>query len=245
MEKLPIGETEMKRIYGFALVAAVAAAPLALPADAHAQEQTVRQRGAGAHEGILRLRQELGLTADQVQRLEAIRANLRAQNAPLVEQLRASGAWKRGEGARALTPEQREQMRQRAQAMTPEQRAQMRQQMRERRGGERPAAGERRAMSPEQRAEMRQRMEAMSPEQRAEMRRQMGERRAGQPRGAAVPEELRPVMEQIRANTRAAMEQSRAVLTAEQQARLAELRAQRAGERGQRGPGFRGGARNR
>jgi Spy/CpxP family protein refolding chaperone len=220
----------MKKVYGFALIGAMAAAPLAVPADAHAQEETVR-RGHAPVAGLLQHRAEIGLTAEQVQRLEAIGQDLRARNAPLVEQLRASGAWPRGEGG-AMTPEQRAEMRQRMQAMTPEQRAEMR---------------GRRGMTAEQRAEMRQRMEAMTPEQRAEMRAQMAQRRAGagQARGARVPEELRPVMQQLQANTRAAMEQARAVLTPEQQARVAELRAERrgAGERGQRGRGARGGAR--
>jgi Spy/CpxP family protein refolding chaperone len=241
----------MKKVYGFVLIGAMAAAFLAVPADAHAQEETVR-RGHAPVAGLLQHRAEIGLTAEQVQRLEAIGQDLRARNAPLLEQLRASGALQRGErgarGARgAMTPGQRAEMRQRMEAMTPEQRAEMREKMRQRRaGGERPAA-ERRGMTAEQRAEMRQRMEAMTPEQRAEMRAQMAQRRgaAGQARGTRVPEELRPVMQQLQANTRAAMEQARAVLTPEQQARVAELRAERrgAGERGQRGRGFRGGAR--
>lgn len=44
-----------------------------------------------------------------------------------------------------------------------------------------------------------------------------------------VPEELRPVMQQLQANRRAAMTEARAVLTAEQQTRLAQLGQQRRG----------------
>jgi Spy/CpxP family protein refolding chaperone len=221
----------MKRAYTFALAGALALAPLALPGTAEAQERGVRPGGGpGVAAGILQHRAELGLTPQQEQQLTAIAERLRAQNQPLMEQIRASGAMQRGErsgearrgqGARGdMTPEQRAEMRQRMQNMTPEQRAAMRGQMRQR-GAD---------ATPEQREQMRARMQE---------RRAAGERGA---RGARVPEELRPLMEQMRANSQAAMQEARAVLTAEQQARLQQLREQRrpaAGERGQRGRGFR------
>jgi Spy/CpxP family protein refolding chaperone len=99
-------------------------------------------------------------------------------------------------------PEQREQMRQRMQNMTPEQREQMR-----------------------------QRMQNMTPEQREQMRAQHGAVRGWQgPRGAGqLPEELRPVMEQIRSNWAAARQEAEQVLTTEQRTRLRELAPQRRG----------------
>jgi Spy/CpxP family protein refolding chaperone len=266
----------MKRAHTFALAGALALAPLALPGTAEAQERAVRPHGGpGVAAAILSHRAELGLTAQQEQQLTAIAERLRAQNQPLMEQLRASGAWQRGErsgdarrghGARGnMTPEQRAQMHERMQSMTPEQRAQMHERMQGMTPEQRAQMHERmQDMTPEQRAQMHERMQNMTPEQREAMRGQMRERGANVTpeqreqmrarmqerraagargaRGAGVPEELRPVMEQMRANAQAAMQEARAVLTAEQQTRLQQLREQRRppnGERGQRGRGFR------
>lgn len=208
----------MKPIYGMALLAALAAAPSALEAQTqrgtHGQEQGVRGPHGAPVAMLLQHRAELGLSAEQVNRLEAIGQRLEQQNAPLVAQLRASGAW-----------QDREQMRERMQSMTPEQRQQMRERMRN--------------MTPEQRDAMRQQM------------RESGEARPrgeGQARGEGmrgqrqIPEALRPVMQQLSANHRAAMQEARAVLTDDQQVRLRELVQQRRGGERTRTPrGTRGG----
>ncbi len=206
----------MKRIYSIALLAALAAAPVTLEAQnprvPRTQEQAERRHDGASPQKLLQLRNELGLTAEQVSQLEGIRQRLQQQNTPLIEQLRASGAWQErraqgeartGEQGR-IAPEQREQARQRMENMTPE-----------------------------QREPMRQRMQNMTPEQREAMRRQMQERRQGAEAGRRterqMPEELRPVMQQMQANTRSALQEARAVLTAEQQTRLSELVQQRRG----------------
>jgi Spy/CpxP family protein refolding chaperone len=116
------------------------------------------------------------------------------------------------------------------QNMTPEQRDSMRARMQ--RGQQN--------MTPEQRQQMRERMQNMTPEQRAAMRSQMQDRQAGArgergARGARqVPAELRPVMEQIRANQQAAMQEAQSVLTPEQRTRFRELAQQRRGQMGER-----------
>lgn len=162
----------MKRFYGTFLVAALALAPATLNAQARgtppAREQAVRDRNPAPFAVVLRHHAEMGLSAEQVRRLEVIGERLQAQNRPLGEQLRASGAWQgRGGEARALSGE--------------------------RRRGVRPEGA------------------------RAQRR---------------IPEELRPVVEQMRSNRRTAMQEARAVLTAEQQSRLRELVQQRRGGRG-------------
>lgn len=189
----------MKQIYGLALVAALAIVPLSVdaqtPRGAERAQQSVRMQGQAPLALLLEQRAELGLTAEQVSRLEAIQEEVRQKNAPLMDQMRASGAFPGGQ-----------RMRQRAEAMTPEQRGAMREQMRERRAAG--AAG-----------------------QRAERGRPMQGQRQ-------LPEELRPLMQQIQQNNRAALEQVRAVLTVEQQARARQLVEQRRGEpRGTRGSG--------
>jgi Spy/CpxP family protein refolding chaperone len=215
----------MKSFFGMALAAALVAVPVALEAQTppapQAQEQTARRMGPAPMERVLRLRAELGLTDAQVAQIQAIGQRLQEQNRPLVEQLRAAGVFP---GAQ-LTPEQRERMRERMQNLTPEQREQMRQRMEERR----------RNLTPEQREQMRQRME---------QRRAEGARPG--PMGRQIPEELRPVVEQLRQNNRAAAEQVRSVLTPEQRTRLQELMQQRRGAversaRPQGARGFRGG----
>jgi Spy/CpxP family protein refolding chaperone len=192
----------MKRIFGMAVLAAIAVAPMALEAQTPrtGQERATRTPGQAPLARVLQHRAELGLTADQVNRLESIQQRLQAQNAPLLEQLRASGAWPRSgteaRERRQLTPEQREQMRQRSQNLTEEEREALREQLRERRQQREPGR--------------------VAPGAR-------GQRQ--------IPEELRPVVQQLRANTRAAIEEARAVLTTEQQAQLRELMQQRRGER--------------
>jgi Spy/CpxP family protein refolding chaperone len=234
----------MKRIYGITFIAALAVAPLALEAQTPGAQHEHAARGGHAFGMIIGQRAQLGLTDDQVARIEAIGQRLQVQNAPLLEQLRAAGMQGHAGGERPrMTPEQREEMRQRHQSMTPEQREQMRARMQEQR-----QRGQQ--MTPEQREQMRARMQQMTPEQREQMRAQMRERGAqapgargqrGGPAARQVPEELRATMEQIRANREAAHQEAMAVLTPEQQARLRELAPQRrgAGERMNRRPAAR------
>lgn len=217
----------MKRLVRVSLFAALAVAPLAAEAQVRPGAQHQQgERPLAPFALILEERAQLGLTAEQVARIEAIQQRLQAQNAPLLEQLRASGAWEGMRGT-VMRPEQRERMRQQMQErqrnLTPEQREQMRRQMRER---------------------MQDRQRALRPEQREEMRQRMQERRQA-PEGTArggrqITAELRPVLQQVRANQQAARQEVMSVLTSEQQARLRELaQARRGGDRGQRGPGGR------
>lgn len=217
------------------LAIALTAAPAAVEAQAARGDRGPAPGRAAANPAahVLEHREALGLTLDQVRQLQQIQARVEQQNQPLAEQLRAAApAMARGIGqqARQLTPEQREQMR--AQ-MTPERRAEMRAQM-----------GERRAeMTPEQRAEMQARMEQrraeVTPEQRERMRTQMQARRgamhAGRgPAGVMNPEvrqqmeALRPVMQQLQANTRQAQQDVQAVLTTAQREQLRAVRQEQA-----------------
>ena len=88
------------------------------------------QPGEAPAARILELREQLGLTDAQVERIRGIQARLEEQNAPLLAQMTAAREKMRTE-RQQMTPEQREAMRERMQAerqqMTPEQRAQMRQ----------------------------------------------------------------------------------------------------------------------
>jgi hypothetical protein len=142
-------------------------------AQAHPEASARAYGQTGLIHALTRMQAELGLTTDQVARLEAIAHGLHERNAPLLAQLRASDAWP-----------QREQMRQRMGGMTPEQREQMRQRM----------GGAQRGMT-------------------------FGPR--------AAPAELQPVLRQIRENSRAALEEARAVLTPEQQEQVRSLARQR------------------
>lgn len=86
------------RILGLALVVAVTAVPAVVEAQApgaeQRQERAVRARGGFSPvERLVERRADLGLSAEQVARLQDIEARLQQRNAPLVEQLRASGAW--------------------------------------------------------------------------------------------------------------------------------------------------------
>jgi hypothetical protein len=172
-------------------------------AQAHPEGSARAYGQTGLIHALTRMQAELGLTTDQVARLEAIAHGLHERNAPLLAQLRASDAWP-----------QREQMRQRMGGMTPEQREQMRQRMGE--------------MTPEQREQMRQRMGDTTPEQREQMRQRMGGAQRGMTFGPrAAPAELQPVLRQIRENSRAALEEARAVLTSEQQEQVRSLARQR------------------
>lgn len=172
----------MRMIRSMALIALAMAAPVALSAQdaaprhgAHGEHHRAGPR-AGRMDPFARLlekRQELGLTAEQVSRIEAIRSRLQARNQPLVERMQAA----------------------RREAGVPERR--------EARGGERPRPTE------EQRTAMRQ-----------------------------LRDRIRPLAEQVRTNTRAAMEEARAVLTEQQQAQVREWHQEH--RRGGRRQGRRG-----
>ena len=146
----------MRRIIFAALAVALVGAPTTALAQSAEQERGDRpERRVRMHPGasILQARETLGLTDEQVARIEEIRTRLAEQNRPILEELRAEQQermreWR--ERRDALSPEERAELRAR---MTPEQRA------------------ERRArMTPEERAElrsrMRERMEAVRPQLR-------------------------------------------------------------------------------
>ncbi|MGH7465298.1 MAG: Spy/CpxP family protein refolding chaperone, partial [Longimicrobiales bacterium] len=201
------------RRYTFPAMALVAMTALALPAVAAAQTPRPEARRIGppgrmAEHGmpaarILELREELGLTDAQVERIRGIQTELQAQNRPLLEQL--SNARREMRAAREqMTAEQREQMQQ------------QREQMQQRRAAMRDSMQARAELTPEQRDQMRA---AMQQRREARQRPEF----AGRHR-ASIPDELRPVVEQLRTNTENAMQQVRSTLTAEQQEKLRELR---------------------
>jgi hypothetical protein len=233
----------MRRVIFPLIALSIAAAPVAVEAQTPGAQQ--EQRGPGimnAAERVLQHRDALGLTAEQVSRLQQVQAQFAAQNQPLIERVRAArpaGAQRERrqltDGQRAetrqrmerrmeqLTPEQREAMRQRREQLrnaTPEQRQQMREEMRQRAE----------QLTPEQRQQLRQRADST----RAERMRQ----RAVTPEQRAQMEALRPVMEELRRNQQQTREQVHAILTAEQQARLRELNVKRRSDlrEGRRGP---------
>jgi Spy/CpxP family protein refolding chaperone len=200
----------MKHSFVFALAAALAVSPTALAAQAHGQHHgSAEARGAeGRGYMFQRMQTELDLSPAQVDRLQAISARLEQQNRPLMEQLRAAGVWNHGADSAAAGE------RHGAKAARG-QREQMRGRMQD--------------MTPEQRERMRARMQDMTPEQREQMRARMQQRMQRE-----VPAEMQPVLQQVRENSRVAMEEARAVLTAEQQTRLSQLVAQRGHAQGRR-----------
>lgn len=221
------------RYHIFPAIALSTLTALALPVAAHAQAHPPGHGRMGEHmrsgpgtvpaARIIELREELGLTADQVERISGIQQQLREQNGPLLEQLSAARQEMRA-SRRQLTDEERGQLAQRREAMRDSMRA--------------------REAAPDS---MRGRA-PMTAEQRQQMRARMQERREHGMRArqegavlphAGVPAELRPVMEQLRANTDAARQQIEATLTAEQQQKLRELRPALRGpaRQGERAPG--------
>jgi Spy/CpxP family protein refolding chaperone len=218
----------MRRFMIPALALTLMAAPAVLEAQAKPRAgggmHAMRAGGVGnPAERVLRHREALGLTQDQVRQLEQLQARHAAQNQPLLDQLREvrPAMGQRG----AMTDEQRAEMRERMQqrgAMTNEQRADMRERMQ----------GQRGAMTDEERAGMRGRMQ------------QRGGAREARPEVRAEMEALRPVMEALRASHAQGREQVQAVLTAEQAQRMQELQrgggaARPRGEGVRRGAGFR------
>lgn len=237
----------MRRFILPILALSIAAAPAALeaqtPRPERGQFQAFGRGPMNPAEQVLQHRDALGLTAEQVARLQQLQAQFTTQNQPLLAQLQAArpGLGERGErGARGQrTEEQRAQMRQRAEArlaqLTPEQRARIEQRREQMRNA---TPEQRQQMREEMRREMRQRVDSLTPEQRAEARRKLQAERGA--RGAqgrreltaeqrAQVEALRPVMQQLRQNHDQARQQVRAVLTAEQVTRLEQLMQQRRG----------------
>jgi Spy/CpxP family protein refolding chaperone len=251
----------MRRAFIPFLALTLAAAPLALEAQTPRAQRGPFGAGIGAHgpvaanpaARVLEHRDALGLSLDQVRQLQQLQAQIETRNQPLVDQVRA-----------ARPPVDRDRIRQRAAQMTPGQREQMRAQMEARREQMQHATPEQREqMRAQMRAQMEARREQMqhaTPEQREQMRQEMQARRGSG--GAAAmrqptPEQrermeaLRPVMQQLHESAQQARRDVQAVLTAEQQAKVRELQAQRGSElrqrmqRGERpaGPGRRGGTR--
>jgi hypothetical protein len=251
----------MKRIFGAALAAAILAAPLALAAqdtraprfepfasvlqyraeldltaDQVSRIQAIQQRLQAQNEPLIAQLRAAGVAQEAE----------RGARAPFTAEERREMRERMQSGTPAEREQLRAEMRERMGAMRSEQPERMGQRMED--------------MTPEQREEMRQRMGNMTPEQREEMQARMKERReagraqaaagrgmragargegagaglhgADAPRMARVPDELRPVLQQVQANQRAAREEVHAVLTAGQWARLHELMQQRRGERG-------------
>jgi hypothetical protein len=155
----------MNRVLGFALVGMLAAAPVALEAQQgpRGAERAMRAPGQGGAPlaRVLERRSELGLTAEQVGRLETISARLQQQNEPLMAQMRAHRETLRGQRAQA-----------RGQRQMPEQLRPVMQQMRE-----------------NNQAAMQEVRSVLSDEQQTKlrdgMRGQRGERAPGAARGAA------------------------------------------------------------
>jgi hypothetical protein len=119
----------MRHVWGLALVAAL----MILPAPALVDAQTppahreAGQRMGGAPDGkpfglLMENRVQLGLTDQQMGRLQQIAQRLEQQNAPLLQQLRDAGIPVRPErrdGVRDMTPEQRRALRDRLEAHRP------------------------------------------------------------------------------------------------------------------------------
>ncbi|CAN5705456.1 hypothetical protein BH23GEM9_BH23GEM9_17100 [soil metagenome] len=183
---------------------AIVAAPAALEAQTPRAERTDRAHSAG-HFGafgmaagnpaarVLEHREALGLSLDQVRRLQQLQAQVEQRNQPLLDQVREArpamaGGMRRGA---EVTPEQREQMRERMQQ----------------RGAQ---------ISPGQREEMRERMQQpqISPGQREQMRERM------QQRGAQVSPEQRAGMEARREQMRQATPEQRELLRQEMRGQM-------------------------
>jgi DNA-binding MarR family transcriptional regulator len=203
----------MRRLTIPAITLAMTLAPAVLTAQTPEQRGPRGPFGGAPVERIIQQREQLGLTDQQVTELRRIQTELQEKNRPLIAQIQAARP--------AVTPEQREQMRQRRQQ--PGARAALPDSMRQRM----------QQMTPEQRAQMRERMQQMTPEQREQMREGMRQR-PGRPATAmprSMPAELQPVMQQVRENTQEAARRVQAALTEEQRAKLRELRPARMQQR--------------
>jgi Spy/CpxP family protein refolding chaperone len=177
----------MKKVHLSVLLLSLLGAPAALAAqEPGARPPRGEHRGGRGERApfalLLRHRAELGLTGEQVARLEQIGRDVETRNAPLRARLR--------EAHGRYVAERREQIRR----LTPEQR-------------------------------------------RDTLRRLRAERKE---KGRRIPEEMRPLVSELRENTRQAMEEAKAVLTPEQKERaralMAAERARRHEQRSRRGP---------
>jgi Spy/CpxP family protein refolding chaperone len=154
----------MRRLVIPVLALTLAGAPAVLEAQATPRGDRAQFAARGSMGNpaarVLQHRQALDLTAEQVRQLEALQAQHAARVQPLHERVREA----RGEaGVRRIpSAEQKAELRQRRAAMTPEQREQLREQGKQRRG----------AMTPEQREHLRERLQGArqaNPEARARM----------------------------------------------------------------------------
>jgi hypothetical protein len=210
--------------------------------------QTVRpaERGqAGAQAGavladpiqrILEHREQLNLTTAQVTRIERIQAQLAEKNRPLMEQLQSKlpeGAARQMVAAqgRGVQPEMRERLRNLPDSvrnLSEEQRRELRERMVARRDSMKDSMPD----SAARRTRARVGADSVSTAQRDKMRtRAQTDARGTQDRGVragavagAKADELRPIVEKIRANTERAMTQVENVLTPEQRAKLPEAK---------------------
>jgi hypothetical protein len=203
------GGLNMRRLTIPAIALAMTLTPALLPAQTPDQQRP-RQVGGAPVERIIQLREQLGLTDQQVTELRRIQTQLQEKNRPLREQIQAARP-----DRPAVTPEQREQMRARMQQLTPEQRDQMRERMQQ--------------MTPEQRDQMRERMQQMTPEQRDQMR----QRRQAQPGARGImPDSMRQRMQRATPEERAGMRERMQQLTPEQREQMRERMQQRPGRPG-------------
>ncbi|HEX7120661.1 MAG TPA: Spy/CpxP family protein refolding chaperone [Longimicrobiales bacterium] len=156
----------MRRIHRTLVVLSLAVSPAALGAQTPEPVRGEDARRMIGHDPISRLlaeRESLGLTADQVARLEAIRSRLEAENRPHRERLREARAEFRAERRErldALTPAQRDSLRERRAARRAEVRERMealRPTLRQLRENRRAALAEARAvLTDEQRERLRE-----------------------------------------------------------------------------------------
>jgi Spy/CpxP family protein refolding chaperone len=173
----------MKRILGLTLMAALMAAPA--PAFAQQQPTTPRVEGEAHRHGpaqrpafgfLFQHRAELGLTDQQMARLQQIAQRLEQQNQPLLQQLRDAGIPVRPErrdGVRDMTTEQRSELRTKLEAHRPTL-VQLRQ------NTDQAMQEARTVLTPEQQERMRELMRQRAAEMR---QRQAGESGAMRPRG--------------------------------------------------------------
>lgn len=219
------------------MIPVIALSIAAVPAVLEAQQPRGQRGERPAHAGaigmrgpaamnpaarVLEHREALGLSLDQVRRLQQIEEQVRQRNEPLLQQLQAA----RPAGAGIDRAQMRQRMEQRRGQVTPEQRAQLRQRMEQRRE----------QVTPEQREQARQQMEQrrqerlaqLTPEQRAQMeaRRQEMQARMEQFRNA-TPEQRAQLREQARAE----MAERRAQVTPEQRAQMRQQMEQRREQR--------------
>jgi hypothetical protein len=230
------------------VVAAVGCADTPVePSDLMAQAAPY---GTAAQSGLLAHADELGLTATQVAEIERIQEELRATNAPLLEQLRpADGTRPDREEARELMGQVREHARaaheQVLALLTDAQRGQLRT-LRPARGGPgRGDFGPRGFGAPgTMLLRLREHLE-LTDAQVAQLRTiAEGLRAQNEPLFAQLrergerPQRDDPLLQQIRENARAASERTLTVLTDAQRAELEALRERRLeGDAGPRGPG--------